>query len=335
MDNIIKNDLKFGIQTNGIKHKHVDPIPDIGTRFKMVKEEGIFDYVDKTPEPHEVEDFKKYSLEYNLPIRGGGWFYEIGDHKKLLENNLKIGKELGSIVHNTQIKAYKNNGQLANDIEIRDVYLEAYDLGLKFGVTPCFEIHVNMWSEDFLRVSRVGKMVEESGAEFNLTLDHSHVIFKINNIKEQKIFNIDKQIFSGELILDPFAPGNVVEEWINNGWVRHCHARAAIPNNPLNILGKHPDGSFGRGIQYPFKKPQKDEYHEDWDEKLLEPWKECIIMLMKYHINDKNSKLGQISTEFIPNTDYGEGCKYSLFEQAIECTKWMKKTWHELNKKIN
>ena len=44
------------------------------------------------------------------------------------------------------------------------------------------------------------------------------------------------------------------------------------------------------------------------------------------------SKLGQISTEFIPNTDYGEGCKYSLFEQAIECTKWMKKTWETINK---
>ena len=103
------NDLKFGIQANGIKHKHLDPMPDIATRFKMVKEQAIFDYVDKTPESHEVDDFKKYSQEYNLPIRGGGWFYEIGNHKELLEKNLKIGKELGSLVHNTQIKAYKSN----------------------------------------------------------------------------------------------------------------------------------------------------------------------------------------------------------------------------------
>ena len=329
------NDLKFGIQTNGIKHKHVDPMPDIATRFKMVKEQAIFDYVDKTPESHEVDDFKKYSQEYNLPIRGGGWFYEIGNHKELLEKNLKTGKELGSLVHNTQIKAYKSNGQLANDIDIRDAYLEAYDLSLKYDVIPCFEIHVNMWSEDFLRVSKVGKMVEQMGAEYNLTLDHSHVIFKIDNPKEQKIFNIDKQIKSGELILDPFAVGNVVESWINNGWIRHCHARAAVPNNPINIFGKHPDGSLGRGIQYPFKKPEENEYHENWDEKLLEPWKECIRMLMKHHINDEKSKLGQISTEFIPNTDYGEGCQYSLFEQAIECTKWMKKTWNELNKEVN
>ena len=62
------------------------------------------------------------------------------------------------------------------------------------------------------------------------------------------------------------------------------------------------------------------------------PWKECIRNLLVYHYKDPNSKLGQISTEFIPNTDYGEGCKYSLFEQAVECTKWMKKTWETINK---
>ena len=325
-----KNNLKFGIQTNGIKHDHEHPMPDIEKRFRMVQESKVFDYVDKTPELNEIEQFKECSKKFNLPVRAGGWFYQIGDHRKLLEQNLKIGKELGSLVHNTQIQAYKKNGQLASDEDIRNIYLEAYDLGLKYGVTPCFEIHVNMWSEDFLKVSRVGKMVEEKGAEFNITLDHSHVIFKIDNPKEQKIFNIDKQIISGELILDPFSPGNVVEEWINNGWVRHCHARAAIPNNPINIFGKHPDGSFGRGIQYPFKKPGKGEYHVKWNKTLLDPWKECIRLLMRYHFNDKSSKLGQISTEFIPNTDYGEGCKYSLFEQAIECTKWMRKTWKEI-----
>ena len=53
--------------------------------------------------------------------------------------------------------------------------------GIKLGVVPCFEIHVNMWSEDFLRVSRVGKLVEDTGIEFNITLDHSHVIFKIKS----------------------------------------------------------------------------------------------------------------------------------------------------------
>ena len=326
-----KNQLKFGIQTNGIKHMHLDDMPDIDSRFKMVKEIGVFDYVDKTPEINEIKEFKEASLKFDIPVRAGGWFYKVGNHTSLLEKNLQTAKDLGSIVHNIQIQSHKANGQLVTDDEVRDTYLEAYDIGLKYGVTPCFEIHVNMWSEDFLRVTRVGKLVEDKGVEFNITLDHSHVIFKINNIKEQKIFNIDKQIVSGELIIDPFSKGNVVEEWINYGWVRHCHARAAIPNNPLNIHGKHPNGSLGRGIQYPFKQPKDGEYHEKWNEDLLEPWKEYLRILMRYHSKDIKSKLGQISTEFIPNTDYGEGCKYSLFEQAVECTKWMRKTWKEIN----
>ena len=326
------NELKFGIQTNGIKHTHIDLMPTIDDRFRMVKDTGIFDYVDKTPEVNEINDFKLASQKYKLPIRAGGWFYTIGNHKSLLEKNLKIANDLGSQVHNVQIQSKNFLGKIVTDQEVRDTYLEAYDIGMKFGVVPCFEIHVNMWSEDFLRVSKVGKLVEEKGIEFNLTLDHSHVIFKIDNPKEQKIFNINQQIKNKDLILDPFVKGNVVEEWIENGWVRHCHARSAIPNNPINIYGKHPDGNFGRGIQYPFKKPNADEYHELWEEKLLDPWKECILMLMRYHLKDPNSKLGQISTEFIPNTDYGEGCKYSLFEQAIECTNWMRKSWNKIKK---
>ncbi|MDC0227652.1 hypothetical protein OAK51_04045 [Alphaproteobacteria bacterium] len=326
------NELKFGIQTNGIKHTHIDQMPSVDDRFRMVKDTGIFDYVDKTPEVNEINDFKLASQNHKLPIRAGGWFYTIGNHKSLLEKNLKIAKDLGSQVHNVQIQSKNSLDKIATDQEVRDTYLEAYDIGMKFGVIPCFEIHVNMWSEDFLRVSKVGKLVEEKGIEFNLTLDHSHVIFKIDNPKEQKIFNIDQQIKNKDLILDPFVKGNVVEEWIENGWVRHCHARSAIPNNPINIYGKHPDGNFGRGIQYPFKKPNADEYHELWEEKLLDPWKECVLKLMRYHLKDPNSKLGQISTEFIPNTDYGEGCKYSLFEQAIECTNWMRKSWNKIKK---
>ena len=327
-------DLKFGIQTNGIKHTYKDPMPDVETRFRMVKESGVFDYVDKTPEISEVKDFKKYSQKYGLPVRAGGWFYEIGNHRDLLKNNFEIARELGSSIHNTQVLYTKSNGQLATDLDIKDTYIEAYELGSKYGVTPCFEIHVNMWSEDFLRVSRVGKLVENEGVEFNITLDHSHVIFKINNPQEQKKFNIDKQINSGKLVLDPFSEDNIVKEWINFGWVKHCHARSVIPNNPLNIYAKHPDGTIGRGIQYPFQKPKNNEYHEKWDVKLLEPWKECIKTLMKYHLQDKTSKLRQISTEFIPNTDYGEGCRYSLFEQGVECTKWMRKTWKKIKEKF-
>ena len=51
--------------------------------------------------------------------------------------------------------------------------------------------------------------------------------------------------------------------------------------------------------------------------------------LLRHHAADPKGHLGQVSTEFIPNLDYGEGGKYSLFEQAIACTEWMRDTWRE------
>ena len=65
-------DLEFGIQTNGIKHTHADPMPDIDTRFRMVKGTRLFDYVDKIPAANEVKQFLLASKKYHLPIRGGG-----------------------------------------------------------------------------------------------------------------------------------------------------------------------------------------------------------------------------------------------------------------------
>ena len=248
----------------------------------------------------------------------------------MFENNIGTARRLGSVVHNTQILTNHATGRPVTDAEVVDTYLRFLEIGDKYGVTPCFEVHVNMWSEDFRRVKKVGLEVEARGVEFNLTLDHSHVIFKINNPLEQEIGDIRGDVESGKLILDPFIEGNVSGEWINTGWVRHCHARAAIPNNPKNLDAKNEEGKPGRGIQYPFKSPQPGEYHTPWREEALEPWKETVRSLMRFHAADTDSKLGQISTEFIPSFDYGEGCKYSLFEQSIACVEWMRATWSDI-----
>jgi hypothetical protein len=168
------------------------------------------------------------------------------------------------------------------------------------------------------------------GLPFQITLDHSHIIFKIDNPIEQKVFDIDEDIKRGDLILDPFTAGHVCGEWISKGWVRHCHARPVVPNNPKNIVANDDKGNIGRGIQYPFCDPGIENYHELWNEQLLEPWKEVVRQLMLYHANNADSRLGQISTEFISNFDYGEGCKYSLFDQAQACTTWMRSIWDKI-----
>ena len=41
--------------------------------------------------------------------------------------------------------------------------------------------------EHFGRVEKVARLVEARGARFNMTLDHSHVIFKIDNPEQQEV----------------------------------------------------------------------------------------------------------------------------------------------------
>jgi hypothetical protein len=256
----------------------------------------------------------------------------------LLESNLRLGASLGSRVHNTQIRMDHAEGRLVTDEEVAQAYLRACEIGEEVGCIPTFEVHVNMWSEDFRRVSRVGELVEARGVPFRITLDHSHVIFKIDNPREQKVFGIDEGIASGELILDPFAAGNVCAEWVDRGYVAHCHARASVPNNPRNVWGRHesfealasslhPQDLTGRGIQYPFMKPEPGEWHSDWSEERLEPWKEVLRNLMRHHAKGKDSPIQTISTEFIPNPDYGAGSKYSNFEHSVACARWLRETW--------
>ncbi len=321
--------LLFGIQTNGIRHAEADGMPDIDTRFAMARDAGVFDYVDKTPDPHEIEAFRAASEKYGLPVRGSGWFYCVGRDEDLLARNLEVAGSLASTVHNVQILAHRANGQLASDADVVDFYERAMELGVRHGVTSCLEVHVNMWSEDFRRVTPVGRLAEARGLPFRMTLDHSHVIFKMNNPREQKVFDITGDVASGRLVLDPYSDGDVCSEWIANNWIGHCHARSAVPNNPLNLDATDQDGKPGRGIQYPFVEPAPGTYHSPWQAAALEPWKEVVRCLLRHHARDNESPLGQISTEYIPNLDYGEGCRYSLFEQAIACVEWMRAEWQK------
>lgn len=327
--------LPIGIQTNGIKHTHADPMPDVDTRFRMVRDAGVFDYVDKTPDPDQIEDFARASEKYGIPVRCGGWFYALGEGEPLLVKNLDTARRLGSTIHNVQVKALRADGRPATDQDVADFYAFAYEEGAKRGVEPCFEIHVNMWSEDFRRVAPVARMVEARGLPFRMTLDHSHVIFKIDHPDEQDVSGIRQDVAAGRLVLDPYRPGHVCGTWIDAGWIRHCHARAAVPNNPRNTAATGPDGKPGRGIQYPFVDPGPGNYHAAWDGALLEPWKEVVRQLMRHHAADPQSRLGQISTEFIPNLDYGEGCRYSLFEQSIACAEWLRRTWSEISTAVD
>jgi hypothetical protein len=100
-----------------------------------------------------------------------------------------------------------------------------------------------------------------------------------------------------------------------------------VPNNPRNVWASHPDGSFGRGVQYPFIQPKPGQWHSDWEESRLEPWKEVVRQMFAHHARDPNSRLEQVTVEMIPGIDYGFGHRYSIFEHSIEVAKWLKAAW--------
>ena len=319
----MSKELKIGIANRGVLHHNKEELVSLEDWFKEVSQSNVFDYVDKTPSKEDFDKYKSLSEKYNLPILCSGWFYELGKDDNLILENLKMGADLGSKYHNVQIFLHHVDGHELTDQEIANTYLKVAEYGEKIGCLPCFEIHINMWSENFIRINSVAKIVQDQGGIFRMTLDHSHVVFKMNNETELQMFGLAEQIQNKEIILDPFKEGNISENWINQGLVWLMHARSVIPNNPKNVKAKHPDGSVGRGVQYPFIKPLEEQFHTEWDKKKLESWKEVVRKMIKYHYAH-NSFLECISTEFIPATDYGENNTYSLFDNAVECAEWIR-----------
>ena len=319
-------ELRIGCTANGTTHQDTN-IPDIATKVRMVREAGVFDYFDRSPPDEEFRDLLKASERYDMPVLASGWFYTLGRDEPLFERNIMKGRLLGTRVHNVQVMTHHADGHALSDEEVADFYARAHDFGMRHDVAPCFEVHVNMWSEHFGRVERVARLVEARGLPFRMTLDHSHVIFKIDNPVEQRVQGMKDDVDAGRVVLEPDRPGSVTSRWIDANWVHHAHARAAVPNNPVNVWAKHPDGSPGRGIQYPFLRPNAGEYVAEWDERKLEPWKMVVRNLLRHHATAPSSPLRQISCEHIPAVDYGAGHKYSIFDNNVACARWLRDEW--------
>src|SRR5258708_39262031 len=219
--------------------------------------------------------------KYDLPVLTASWFYRLGENDSSISDNLRIAKEIGASLHNIMIYTRHADGHVLRNEEIVDCYLRTYDEGLKIGVEPTFELHVNMWSEDVRRVTPVATEVKRRGVPFNLTLDYSHVNFKIGNTEELDISCVREDVETGRLILDPFEPGNLCDEWLSMGIVRWMQVRSAAPDGPKNIWSRfdpsnviaavpndttdvNRTGDLGRGILYPFTKPLPGEWHSAW-----------------------------------------------------------------------
>lgn len=316
----------IGITGNSVVHTDADAF-DLETRFRMVSEAGVFDYYERTPPPHELDLHLRMSERYKLPLRAGGFIYMLERDEPLLDWHLRIGKEVGAKVQNVQLRYLDANGVPVSNARVAAAYLHAWHVGDKVGVTPCFEVHVDMWSEHFGRVAEVARLVEREGVPFNITLDPSHVIHKIGNARAQEPQGMRAEVDAGRIVLDPFDADSVIAQWIGGNLVGHAHARPAVPNNPANVWSQGPDGKPGRGIQYPFLRPSPGSWHSPWEADALEPWKHVMRTLLAHHARSPSSRLGHVSTEILPFHDYGAGSRYSFFDDSVACARWLRETW--------
>ncbi|WP_333665609.1 hypothetical protein [Acinetobacter guillouiae] len=337
-----------GVQDSGLNRPISLDEPSIAEQFRLVKAAQYFNFFDRMPLPDQVDLFKSLIEQYQLPVHTTSWLYEVGTDDARLKQNFELSKQVGATTHNMMVYAHNQDGKRLSDQDVIDYYLYAYDEGMKQGIEPSFELHVNMWSEDPRRITPVAQAVKARGIPFNFTLDYSHVIFKIGNEAELAVSNILEDVQQRKIILDPFEKGNMVEEWLEQDIIRWLQIRSVAPNGPRNIWAPHDpfetkallpkrpsfaveQGDPGRGILYPFTKPAPGEWHSDWYAHLLEPCKEVVRKVLANHKSNPNSRLRYITTEMITLPDYGLNAKFSLIGQNAEIAKFTQNTWQHLN----
>lgn len=337
-----------GVQPSSLAHPvGLQELP-IREQFRLVREAGVFDYFDRLPLRSNLHEYERAMAEFDLPVHTCSWFYRLGDpaDEAQLQDNLKLCREVGAQVHNIMTFTHHADGHALTDDEVVAHYLQVYDAGMSLGVMPSFELHVNMWTEDFLMVERVARSVQSRGIPFHFTLDYSHANFKMGNPRELERSGVREAVERGDVILDPFESGNLCQRWLDMGMVCWTQLRTVAPSQPPNLWhrldstapdGEPPfpatvpddDAQYARGIQYPIVRPAPGEWHSPWSAWQLEPSKEAIRLALRYHITHPDSPLRFVTTEMINLPDYGLGARYNLLEQNIEAARFIRRAWDE------
>ena len=132
-----REDLKFGCTAGGTTHRDT-AVPDITTKVQMVKDAGVFDYIDRCPPDDEFRALLRASERCDMPVLSSGWFYTLGRDELLFERNIHKARLLGSQVHNVQLLTHHTDGHAATNQEVADFYAWAYDTAMRQDVVPCF-----------------------------------------------------------------------------------------------------------------------------------------------------------------------------------------------------
>jgi hypothetical protein len=299
-------------------------------RFEAVRDAGVFDYINWAPGPDVLSACVAAAEKTGIPMTTGNYIHTLGRNDEMLVETMKNAARAGVELVNVMLQTNAADGHELTDKEIVDTFVVMAEAGDKVGVKVAFEVHVDCWTEKYKRVTPIVKQVQQRGVPFHLTVDYSHVIFKIENPEQQDISDVRDDVEKGRVVLDPFEPGNLYEEWLALDVVDFAQFRPVVPNNPRNVWGKNPDGSLPRGIMFPMEKPAPGEWHAPWHAWKLEACKEGLRHAMRYHLTHAASPLKYVITEIITQPDYAMGAKFSVIDQNAACGRWIREQWSQL-----
>ena len=298
--------------------------------FDRIAATQAFDFIAWLPPEAKLDDALKAADATGLPMTTGNLQHDLtpGDDKmfRAIRNAARVRMKMLNVMLHT----HAADGHEVTVDEVADLYLRADDAARALGFEVTFELHVDCWSEKYLKVAQVIDAVRKRGREFNFTVDYSHVLFKIENPEELEKSGVRDLVERGELVLDPYEKGNILTQWLARNVVCFAQFRPASPNQPRNVWAKNKDGSLPRGIMYPFIKPAPGEWHSPWSAWRLAPCKKAFRLVMEHHLRDPASPLKYAITEMIATPDYGLNAKFSLLEHNAEAARWMRKTWTRL-----
>lgn len=321
--------LPVGINIDGVLEHDGLPTPSAAERFAWIRDSGAFDYVEKNIQP--CEDFAPYLdlvERHDLPIGVFGGIFCAGRDEALMRWGLAMGGQLGARLFNMQLFARQADGQPLSDEGVVRFYVDALEHGARAGCLPSMEVHVDMWNENFQRVERVAEQLARQNLPLRLTLDHSHLIFKIGQAAELALSGLADAPDGARDRLAPDGARPFYRDWLREGWVVHAHARSVatgVRSNP--VMERYP-GLAGRAIQYPLVEPPAGSFHpEPWQAERLAPWKTAVRDLLRWMRDHPGLAPAQISCEFIPFADYGGGARYSIWGQNVACAHWLRAQW--------
>lgn len=303
-----------GVSPFGLVHDDIEN-PSVDERFRRAADAKVFAYVERSPPPGEVDLYLAAAEKYALPVLVGGYRYVAGRDEALFDWHIRLCQEFRSRIVNVQLMAHDAHGSKLSDEQILAFHMRAAERADRLGVRLCCEIHVDTWTEDFGRVRRIADLVRSRGTEFKLTLDPSHVIFKVDNPRELNTLGV------GSSFTRKDAAG-LISAWLNDGLVGHVHARGAAPNNPPNDP-QAVSRLAARTIQYPFCRPESGTWRDRWRNSDLDFWRNILLQLLAHDRKAANAAPLLITAEYLPQPDYGKGGGYSIIESNVACAKWL------------